>query len=117
MLHIPIAPSPPHPDTHIILEIEGDPLPLDSYVKVGEHRECSVTALTPFGGRRMTPSSYDILMKEFYNHSPGIQEKSATYESLEAQLEAKTYGMCFLEYPTNDEAYESGDCDLAQESD
>ncbi|KAF2239580.1 hypothetical protein EV356DRAFT_104300 [Viridothelium virens] len=61
--HLPISPSPPHPDSGILLEIDGDPLRNTSCVKVKNVRVCTTRALRPYGARKLTAPSYDLLMK------------------------------------------------------
>ncbi|OCT50563.1 hypothetical protein CLCR_07519 [Cladophialophora carrionii] len=69
MQHLPISPSPPHPDSKALLEIEDGQRPLkkNSYVKVEQVRVCSLRALGPHGNRTLTPRSYDLLM----TYAPG----------------------------------------------
>lgn len=64
--HLPISPSPPHPDSGHLLELEGKPLPRNSYVKIDQVRVCSIRALRRHGFRRLTARSYDLVM----SHAP-----------------------------------------------
>jgi len=64
--HLPISPSPPHPDSGLLLEIDGEPLRRNSYVKVGQVRVCTIRALRPHGSRKLTARSYELLM----NYAP-----------------------------------------------
>ena len=60
--HLPISPSPPHPDSGELLEVDGEPLRMNSYVKTGEVRVCTIQALRPHGARKLTTHSYELLM-------------------------------------------------------
>jgi hypothetical protein len=60
--HLPIFPSPPHPDSGLLLEIDGEPLRSNSYVKIEQVRVCTIRALRPHGTRKLTTRSYELLM-------------------------------------------------------
>jgi hypothetical protein len=62
--HLPIGPSPPHPDNGILLELEGEPLRKKSYVKIGEARTLSIQALELCGDRRLSAKSYKVLIDQ-----------------------------------------------------
>jgi hypothetical protein len=65
--HLPIHPSPPNEDLgNISLRIEGELLNKSSYVKIENAWQCNLQSLRPHGSRKLTPSSFAILMK----HAP-----------------------------------------------
>jgi len=61
--HLPIFPSPRHPDLGQLLEIDGDPLPKNSYVKIEKVRFCTHQDIRPWGGRKLSSDSYILLMQ------------------------------------------------------
>jgi len=61
--HLPISPSPRHPDLGQLLEIDRDPLPKNSYVKIAQVRFCTDQDIRPWGGRKLRSHSYDLLMQ------------------------------------------------------
>jgi hypothetical protein len=61
--HLPISPSLPHPDSGQLLEIDGDALPKNSYVKIEQVRVCTHQDIRPWSGRKLKPDSYMLLMR------------------------------------------------------
>jgi hypothetical protein len=63
MQHLPISPSPRHADLGKLLEIDGDALPKNSYVKIQQVRFCTYQDIRPWKGRKLKRDSYVLLMQ------------------------------------------------------
>ena len=61
--HLPIFPSPQHPDSGQLLEIDGDALPKNSYVKAEQVRFYTYQDIHPWGERKLKSDSYILLMQ------------------------------------------------------
>ena len=55
--------DPRHPDSGQLLEIDGDALPKNSYVKVEQVRFCTHQDIRPWGERKLKSNSYILLMQ------------------------------------------------------